>query len=102
MIKIGKIELEDWVYPFVNGIHWATPIRFIQGTIFDGSYRLNTLQARTMITIRGSGWDYQPEFYGDLRFLEKIYQRTKFSSYEEAKSHIDKFLIKMSRLVAFA
>ena len=58
---------------------------------------------RTMILIDanslGKKW---AEFGGDLRFLEKSYQREEFSSYEEAQRHVDKFLRQMSRLMAFA
>src|ERR1700723_1817058 len=105
MIKVGKIELDDWAYPCVNGIIWSTPYRFTPGTIFNGSHYLYAFKERTMIFLDcrgvGSSFEVWAEFYGELSFLQQFYSDKKFASYSEAKEWIDIFLHRISGLTRF-
>ena len=97
MIKIGNIELQDWIVPIINGVPYHTPYRMPLGAIFNVFER-----PRTYVIINCSGpYNFWPEFHGDLSFLEGAYQPKDFSSYDEAKEYTDNFLQRMSRLTAF-
>jgi hypothetical protein len=101
MIKIGKIQLMDWECPIIQGSQWITPYRFSLGTQFDGNHYVDWSE-RTMVFINcGAPGDFWVEFWGDLRFLDKIYLVQRYSSYEDAKEKVDKFLGQMDRLMAF-
>jgi hypothetical protein len=103
MLKIGKIELEDWIYPSVsdgrgNYTMYHSPYRFIPGDDFNGMYF-----GRTCVFINCSGpGEFWPEFHGDLKFLEKSYRPKSFHSYEDAMEYVDNFLRKMDSLIIFA
>jgi hypothetical protein len=104
-MKIGDVELCEWFYPYINGVHWPTPYRIEKGTIFDGSHYFSSpfpYVERTAISINcGGPGNFWPEFLGRLAFLKQYYRPQDFVSYEEAKQYTDKFLEQMSRLIAF-
>jgi hypothetical protein len=97
-MKVGKVELDDWIQPVVGGVQYNTWIRLARGSTYSGFSIFHTC-----IHINyGYPQKWFPEFCGELQFLEDSYQSKQFSSYEDAKEYVDRFLLQMDRLMVFA
>ena len=96
-IKFGKIELEEWVKPCVNGIQYHTWHRFVPGIVFTGnSHQLDCVFINYDVTQK-----WFPEFRGSLECLARLYQPKVFESEVEAKDYIDNFIIRIGGLTLF-
>ena len=86
IIKIGNIVIEDWVY---DGWDYCRPLvspRYVQHGI--------VIYYHSVV--------YFSKIFPFKNEWERFYDQSKaFDSIEEAKSAVDNFLIKMSKLAAF-
>jgi hypothetical protein len=102
-MKVGKVELNDWMTPIVNGTPYYTWHRissdYAERCASTHAYFSHKITS-VFINCGGPG-KFWPEFTGELKFLEDIYQQKEFASYEEAKEYVDIFLQKIDNLIIF-
>ncbi len=101
-IRIGKIELEEWIVHSSRTNYFVRPYRYL----LDKELHVTCIYIDYKIIEDGTRI-YFPDFTGrfkgpEFNFLEKAYQYQEFASYEEAQEYVDKFLIRMNKLLAFA
>lgn len=97
LIKIGKIELDDWTtlsYPARYSINYRE--------LTDGCVWLNRVYSSEEI---GGPHMWQPYFCHELHFLDRFFSET-YGKYipgtlETAMARADEFLIRMHQLLPF-
>jgi len=94
IIKIGNIELKDWSRILGNEFDY---IRWPTNADPEGYF-----QDFVHLLVHNKGTEYNVYFHGSLRILENYYSDPKNSlNTEDMKQYIDKFIIRMSKLIVF-
>lgn len=93
IIKIGNLELQDWVYP----APWYIPYRFHKDQ--DIYHPAGSID---MVFIDYGPYDnrFFPRFFGALEYLRDICPPQNYTSYDDAKSKVDSFLIRIGKMSA--
>jgi hypothetical protein len=84
-IKFGDIVLDDWK----------------RNKYLTSSYRLRNGVGSYVIIYRLENGHYKTHFRYEFEIMRDVFGDQSFASEDEAKQHVDDFLIRMSKLRAF-